>query len=176
MENLHRIYFSFIHDAGNGGADDAERLLGKAKDTYLNGLYDAGAAIGRVVRNDADPSTLDSAVEKMKDLPLLDYWKGFIEISAQVVIGKALSVTEGKTRSGLLVQGLKMMSVATFGAFPLSGYSSEMVKKAKAAEPSLAETADAILMNNKGLEPWSPSRRRSVSMPAPAQREKKIRS
>ena len=160
MKDFHTIYFSFIHDADEKSRSESERVLADSKDPYIKELYEAGKGIWKIVRHeDADPAALDSAVERMKRLPLLDYWKGFIEISGQVVIGKALSVGDKERRRELLARGLKMLSVATFGAFPLSDYSRDMIRKARLAEPSLAENADAILMSIKGFEQWKPKER-----------------
>jgi hypothetical protein len=160
------LYFVLMNETRQEKRDDAYRRLSGSNDAELKSLAESGKTVFEVIIGVTRPSALSSALESFNALPLADIWSGFAEATGQTLLLKALSMPKNDPgRDEIMGFGLRFISKAQDGGFPVSEATIGYVDAAGEAAPVHAKTAQAIVQRNDLLTPVRPFRERPSGLP-----------
>ncbi|MFH0884321.1 MAG: hypothetical protein V1861_01265 [Candidatus Micrarchaeota archaeon] len=160
------LYYVLMSETRPERRDEAYRRLSGSNDEELKGLAESGKTVFEVMTGKAKPPALESVLKRFESMPLADIWSGFAEATGQVLLLHAFSMPkDGDCRAEIISFGLRFVSKAQDGGFPVSETTIGYVNSAGEAEPKLKNTAQAIIRQNSTLVPERPFRERPSGFP-----------
>lgn len=132
--------------------------LEKNGDPDIRRLAPFALAVREAVKNES-AAPLENALKASALLPMTSFYSSVIDDAARIVLEKAFSMPSGKDgRADLISKGVALAAVAASSGFFLSERTSELLKKARKEEKSIAGLADLVLRRNEAQTPQPPDK------------------
>jgi|GEM_PF-5305536 len=153
ITEMKNLYFIMLVDSRKGMREESAEKLLRYGDDNVNKLVEAARIIHPVMEQKAEPDKLEESIALFLELPNAKSWLGFVEISGQVVLQRALSMQKnGGTKTDSMIEhGFRMLGLAFGPGFRLSKKTISLVEKIKKSNSRFVGNAERIIAWDRKL-------------------------